>query len=143
MCSLAHVLLDNGECLGLSLPDKARSLIMVRDVGVEPLLPHIEKSTLRCFGQLIMMPPGFLLLEVFEACPTGRRPHGRPGGGIIYPILPRNILGSPRRAFKVLQGRRISGIPSLAYCHPDLVLDKWKIMDGLMGTLTLYSIKRH
>lgn len=102
MCSLAHVLLDNVECLGLSLPDKARSLIIWRDVGVEPLLPHIEKSKLRCFGQLIMMPPGFILLEVFQACPTGRRPHGRSGACCrdYIPLCPGTSwdpLGGPLR----------------------------------------------
>lgn len=98
MCGLAHVLLDNIECLGLSLPDKARSL---RDVGVEPLLLHIEKSKLRCFGQLIMVPPGCLLLQVFQACPTGRRPHSRPRSmlqGLYIPFCPGTSwdpLGGP------------------------------------------------
>jgi len=63
---------------GLSLRDRVRSLEIRRELGVEPPLLHIERSQLRWFGHLIRMPPGRLLLEVFRARPTGRRPRGRP-----------------------------------------------------------------
>ena len=33
---------------------------------------------MRWFGHLIRMPPGRLPGEAFRACPTGRRPRGRP-----------------------------------------------------------------
>ncbi|KAI3371765.1 hypothetical protein L3Q82_024317 [Scortum barcoo] len=46
--------------------------------GVEPLLLRIERSQLRWLGHLFRMPPGRLPREVFQACPTGRRPRGRP-----------------------------------------------------------------
>ncbi|KAI3367063.1 hypothetical protein L3Q82_009264, partial [Scortum barcoo] len=48
------------------------------ELGVEPLLFHIERSQLRWLGHLFWMPPGRLPREVFQACPTGRRPRGRP-----------------------------------------------------------------
>ncbi|KAI3364724.1 hypothetical protein L3Q82_010853, partial [Scortum barcoo] len=48
------------------------------ELGVEPLLLHIERSQLRWLGHLFRMPPGRLPREVFQACPTGRRPRGRP-----------------------------------------------------------------
>ncbi|KAI3366822.1 hypothetical protein L3Q82_009238, partial [Scortum barcoo] len=38
----------------------------------------IERSQLRWLGHLFRMPPGRLPREVFQACPTGRRPRGRP-----------------------------------------------------------------
>jgi len=65
---------------GLSLRDRVRSTDIRRELGLEPLLLHVERSQLRCFGHLIRMPPGQLPLEVFWACPTptGKRPWGRP-----------------------------------------------------------------
>ncbi|KAI3375665.1 hypothetical protein L3Q82_003973 [Scortum barcoo] len=58
---------------GRSLRDKMRS-----SRSREPLLLHIERSQLRWLGHLFRMPPGCLPREVFQACPTGRRPWGRP-----------------------------------------------------------------
>ncbi|KAI3363185.1 hypothetical protein L3Q82_011554, partial [Scortum barcoo] len=43
----------------------------------EPLLLRIERSQLRWLGHLFRMPPGRLPREVFQACPTGRRPQGK------------------------------------------------------------------
>ncbi|KAK3541803.1 hypothetical protein QTP86_005516 [Hemibagrus guttatus] len=48
------------------------------ELGVEPLLLHIERGQLRWLGHLFRMPPGRLPGEVFWACPTGKRPRGRP-----------------------------------------------------------------
>ncbi|KAK3574089.1 hypothetical protein QTP86_002857 [Hemibagrus guttatus] len=48
------------------------------ELGVEPLLLHIERGQLRWLGHLFRMPPGRLPGEVFRACPTGKRPRGRP-----------------------------------------------------------------
>ncbi|KAI3363477.1 hypothetical protein L3Q82_012086, partial [Scortum barcoo] len=47
---------------------------------LRPLLLRIERSQLRWLGHLFRMPPapGRLPREVFQACPTGRRPRGRP-----------------------------------------------------------------
>ncbi|KAI3353877.1 hypothetical protein L3Q82_005084 [Scortum barcoo] len=61
-----------------SLRDRVRSSVTREELGVEPLLLHIERSQLRWLGHLFRMPPGRLPREVFQACPTGRRPRGRP-----------------------------------------------------------------
>ena len=63
---------------GLSLRDGVRSLAIWRELGVESFPLHIKRSQLRWFGHLGRMPPGCLPLEVFQACPTGRIPWGRP-----------------------------------------------------------------
>ena len=63
---------------GRSLRDRVRSSVTREELGVEPLLLHIERSQLRWLGHLYRMPPGRLPREVFQACPTGRRPRGRP-----------------------------------------------------------------
>ncbi|KAK3531112.1 hypothetical protein QTP70_011064 [Hemibagrus guttatus] len=63
---------------GHSLRDRVRSSVTQEELGVEPLLLHIERGQLRCFGHLFRMPPGCLPGEVFRACPTGKRPRGRP-----------------------------------------------------------------
>ena len=63
---------------GFSLRDRVRSSAIREELRVEPLLLHIERSQLRWLGHLIRMPPGRLPGEVFRACPTGRRPRGRP-----------------------------------------------------------------
>ncbi|KAI3353755.1 hypothetical protein L3Q82_004987 [Scortum barcoo] len=64
---------------GRSLRDRVRSSVTREELGVEPLLLRsIERSQLRWLGHLFRMPPGRLPREVFQACPTGRRPQGRP-----------------------------------------------------------------
>ncbi|KAK3517672.1 hypothetical protein QTP70_015319 [Hemibagrus guttatus] len=63
---------------GRSLRDRVRSSVTWEELGVEPLLLHIEKGQLRWLGHLFRMPPGHLPGEVFRACPTGKRPRGRP-----------------------------------------------------------------
>ena len=63
---------------GVSLRDRVRSSVIRERLGVEPLLLCVERSQLRWFGHLVRMPPGRLPREVFQACPAGRRPRGRP-----------------------------------------------------------------
>ncbi|KAK3565649.1 hypothetical protein QTP86_013330 [Hemibagrus guttatus] len=63
---------------GRSLRDRVRSSVTQEELGVEPLLLHIERGQLRWLGHLFRMPPGRLPGEVFRACPTGKRPRGRP-----------------------------------------------------------------
>ncbi|KAK3529813.1 hypothetical protein QTP86_006010 [Hemibagrus guttatus] len=63
---------------GRSLRDRVRSSVTREELGVEPLLLHIERRQLRWLGHLFRMPPGHLPGEVFRACPTGKRPRGRP-----------------------------------------------------------------
>uniref|UniRef100_A0A674P165 Reverse transcriptase domain-containing protein n=1 Tax=Takifugu rubripes TaxID=31033 RepID=A0A674P165_TAKRU len=63
---------------GLSLRDRVRSSAIREELGVEPLLLRVERSQMRWLGHLVRMPPGRLPGEVFRACPSGRRPPGRP-----------------------------------------------------------------
>ncbi|KAK3507766.1 hypothetical protein QTP70_000218 [Hemibagrus guttatus] len=63
---------------GRSLRDRLRSSVIREELGIEPLLLHIERGQLRWLGHLFQMPPGRLPGEVFRACPTGKRPRGRP-----------------------------------------------------------------
>uniref|UniRef100_A0AAV2LL43 Reverse transcriptase domain-containing protein n=1 Tax=Knipowitschia caucasica TaxID=637954 RepID=A0AAV2LL43_KNICA len=63
---------------GRSLRDRVRSSVTREELGVEPLLLHVERNQLRWLGHLFRMPPGRLPGEVFRARPTGRRPRGRP-----------------------------------------------------------------
>ncbi|KAK3506410.1 hypothetical protein QTP70_009330 [Hemibagrus guttatus] len=63
---------------GRSLRDRVRSSVTREELGVEPLLLHIERGQLRWLRHLFRMPPGRLPGEVFRACPTGTRPQGRP-----------------------------------------------------------------
>ncbi|KAK3538466.1 hypothetical protein QTP86_003694 [Hemibagrus guttatus] len=61
-----------------SLRDRVRSSVTREELGVELLLLHNERGQLRWLGHLFRMPRGCLLGEVFRACPTGKRPRGRP-----------------------------------------------------------------
>ncbi|KAK3533462.1 hypothetical protein QTP70_022244 [Hemibagrus guttatus] len=63
---------------GRSLKDRVRSSVTREELGVEPLLLHIERGQLRWLGHLFRMPRGRLPGEVFRSCPTGKRPRGRP-----------------------------------------------------------------
>ncbi|KAK3559924.1 hypothetical protein QTP86_026952 [Hemibagrus guttatus] len=63
---------------GRSLRDRVRSSVTREELGVEPLFLHIERGQLRWLGHLFRMLPGRLPREVFRACPTGKRPRGRP-----------------------------------------------------------------
>ncbi|KAK3522666.1 hypothetical protein QTP86_029134 [Hemibagrus guttatus] len=63
---------------GRSLRDRVRSSVTREELGVEPLLLHIERGQLSWLGHLFWMPPGRLPGEVFRECPTGKRPRGRP-----------------------------------------------------------------
>ncbi|TWW54485.1 hypothetical protein D4764_0145930 [Takifugu flavidus] len=60
------------------LRDRVRSSAIREELGVESLLLRVERSQMRWLGHLVRMPPGHLPGEVFRACPSGRRPPGRP-----------------------------------------------------------------
>ncbi|KAK3522355.1 hypothetical protein QTP86_007643 [Hemibagrus guttatus] len=56
-----------------------RSVVVKKELSQkEPLLLHIERGQLRWLGHLFRMPLERLPGEVFWACPTGKRPRGRP-----------------------------------------------------------------
>lgn len=63
---------------GLSLRNWVKSLVIRRELEVEPLLLCVKRSQIKWFGHLIRMLPGGLPLEVFLARPTGRGPQSRP-----------------------------------------------------------------
>ncbi|TWW55954.1 hypothetical protein D4764_09G0010040 [Takifugu flavidus] len=63
---------------GLSLRDRVRSSAIREELGAESLLLRVERSQMRWLGHLVRMPPGRLPGEVCRACPSGRRPPGRP-----------------------------------------------------------------
>ncbi|KAI3361968.1 hypothetical protein L3Q82_012316 [Scortum barcoo] len=62
---------------GRSLRDRVRSSVTREELGVEPLLLHIERSQLSVAWASVSDAPGRLPREVFQACPTGRRPLGK------------------------------------------------------------------
>ncbi|TWW59137.1 hypothetical protein D4764_06G0006670 [Takifugu flavidus] len=62
----------------MSFGDRVRSSAIRKELGVEPLLLRVERSQMRWLGHLGRMPPGRLPGEVSRACPSGRRPPGRP-----------------------------------------------------------------
>ena len=61
---------------GLSLRERVRNSDTQERLRVELLLLllHVGRSQLRWFRHLVRMPPGRLPGEVFEACPSERRP---------------------------------------------------------------------
>ncbi|TWW69733.1 hypothetical protein D4764_18G0005390 [Takifugu flavidus] len=63
---------------GHELGDRVRSSAIREELRVESLLLRVERSQMGWLGHLVRMPPGRLPGEVFRACPSGRRPPGRP-----------------------------------------------------------------
>lgn len=73
------------------------------------------RSQLKCFGHLLRMPPRNLPGEVIAACPSGRRPCGRPQlltGEIKSLDWPGNVLISSRRSWWRWLGRGVLGFPA-------------------------------
>ncbi|KAI3360664.1 hypothetical protein L3Q82_002530 [Scortum barcoo] len=91
---------------GRSLRDRVRSSVIREELGVEPLLLRIERSQLRWLGHLFRMPPGRLPREVFQACPTGRRPREDPGhaGETMSLGLAWERLGIPPEELEEVSG---------------------------------------
>lgn len=107
------------------------------------VLFHIERSQLRWFRRLIRMCPGRLPLEVFWACPTGRRPPGQTLNTLEGLQIPSS-LGTPRnpnrRSWRLWLGRGLFGLPCLACCHCGLVPRQRKKMDGWMFAFMFANI---
>lgn len=68
-------------------------------------------------GQPIWVPHGRLPLEVFQDCPTGRRP--RTSWKVIHLVWFENTSGSPRRSWKTLLGRGTFRLPRQRDPVPD------------------------
>ncbi|KAI3359832.1 hypothetical protein L3Q82_013828, partial [Scortum barcoo] len=87
----------------------------------------IERSQLRWLGHLFQMPPGRLPREVFQACPTGRRPRGRPRTR-WRDYVSRTGLGTPRgppgRAGGSVWGEGSLGISAQSAASRDPVPDQ-------------------
>lgn len=103
-----------------------------KSLKVELLLLCIERSQLRWFGHLLRMPPRRHPVDVFWACPTGKRPQVYPehARGIISLGWCENALRSPKMSWRKWPGKRTYGCPYLPCCHSDPVSDKRWIMDG-------------
>lgn len=59
--------------------DRVRSLVTWEEFGVQPLFLCSKRSEQRWLGHLFHLSPVDLPREAFESCPTGRKPHQRPG----------------------------------------------------------------
>ncbi|KAI3369677.1 hypothetical protein L3Q82_024519, partial [Scortum barcoo] len=73
------------------------------------------------------MPPGRLPREVFQACPTGRRPRGRPRThwrDFVSQLAWERLGVPPGRAGGSVWGEGKSGHLCLDCCLRDPVLDK-------------------
>ncbi|TWW78236.1 R2DM Retrovirus-related Pol polyprotein from type II retrotransposable element [Takifugu flavidus] len=107
---------------GLSLRDRVRSSAIREELGVESLLLRVERSQMGWLGHLVRMPPGRLPGEVFRACPSGRRPPGRPRTRWRDYVsrLAWERLGIPPDEL----GRGKSGLLSLGCCPRDPTPDK-------------------
>ncbi len=132
---------------GHSLRDRVKSSVTREELRLEPLLLDIERSQLRWLGHLFRMPPGRLPGEVFRACPTGRRPRGRPRTRWRDYVsrLTWERLGIPRRGRRKCPGRVKSGHLCLDCCSRDPAPDKRKmygLMDGNVILLTLVCVYR-
>jgi len=91
-----------------SVLDRVRSSGIRRELRVEPLLLRLQRSQLRWFRDLVRIPPGRLPLEVFRACPTKRRPQGRPRTPWrdFMSLLAWERLGIQRDELKSVAGER-------------------------------------
>ncbi|TWW59266.1 R2DM Retrovirus-related Pol polyprotein from type II retrotransposable element [Takifugu flavidus] len=92
----------------LSLRDRVRSSDIREELGVEPLLLHIERSQLGWLGHLARMPSRRLPLEVFRTCPIGRQPRGQPRTRWTdyIPRLAWERLGVPPEELMEVAGER-------------------------------------
>ena len=105
---------------GVSLRDIVRSSAIQEGLGVEPLL---EKCQLRWLGHLVRMPPR-IPSKVFQACPAGRGPQGRPRTRWrdYISTLAWECLGIPRPELADVAGKREvwETLPELLTPQPDL-----------------------
>ena len=126
---------------GLSLRDRVRSSVIWEELGVDPLLLHVERSQIRWLGHLVRMPPGVLPGEVFRARSTRRKPQGRPRTRWRDYVsrLAWECLGIPWEELEWL-GRGKSGLPCLGCCPRNPIPDKRKKMDGWMDGHIYLSI---
>jgi len=102
---------------GLSLRDRLRSSDIERELGVEPLLLHVERSQLRWFGHLIRMPPGRQLFRGFPGRSNWEETPGNSQDKLEGLYLPQNELLSvavERDVWVSLLGYVLKGKDSLS-----------------------------
>ncbi|KAK3549885.1 hypothetical protein QTP86_015499 [Hemibagrus guttatus] len=130
---------------GRSLRDRVRSSVTQEDLGVEPMLLHIERGQLRWLGHLFRMPPGRLPGEVFRACPTGKRPRGRPRTRWrdLSFGWPGKASGSLRKSWRKWLGRgRPQHVRSGHVCSTTITLNTG-VPQGWVLSPFLYSLITH
>ncbi len=124
-----------GRVPRLTVGDRTRWLDIQKELGVQSLLLHVERSQLRCFGHLIRIPPGGVPLGVLWQCggdPGANPEHAR---GIICPIWPVNVPGPLWSSWR-------KDIWATWLSHRDSDLDKQQKMNGWMNDL-LYCVTLH
>ncbi|TWW64119.1 R2DM Retrovirus-related Pol polyprotein from type II retrotransposable element [Takifugu flavidus] len=102
--------------------------------GVESLLLRVERSQMGWLGHLVRMPPGRLPGEVFRACPSGKRPPGRPRTRWRDYVsrLAWERLGIPPDELEEVAGEREVWASLLRLLPRDPTPDKRQRMDGWM-----------
>ena len=85
---------------GRSLRDRVRSSVTREELGVEPLLLHVQRSQLRWLGHLFWMPPGRLPGEVVQAPGGGLGVDPGHAGGTMSLGWPGNASGSHRKSWR-------------------------------------------
>ncbi|TWW81841.1 R2 Retrovirus-related Pol polyprotein from type I retrotransposable element [Takifugu flavidus] len=91
---------------GLFFRDRVRSSAIWEELGVKPLLPHVERSQMRWLGHLVRMLHGRLPGEVVRACPSGRRPPGRTRWRDYVSRLVWEHMGIPPDELEEVAGER-------------------------------------
>ncbi|KAI3368718.1 hypothetical protein L3Q82_025413 [Scortum barcoo] len=130
---------------GRSLRDRVRSSVIREELGVEPLLLRIERSQLRWLGHLFRMPPGRLPREVFQACPTGRRPRGRPRTrwrDYVSRLAWERLGDPPGRAGGSVWGEGSLGISAQTAASATRSRTKRMKMDGWMEDYDLSQLQQ-
>lgn len=79
---------------------------MLEELRVEPLLLCVGRSQLRLLRHLVRIPPRCLPGDVFQSCPTGKRPRGRPE--IISLSCSENTLLSSQESWRRWQESWVS-----------------------------------
>ncbi|KAI3372531.1 hypothetical protein L3Q82_023016 [Scortum barcoo] len=95
----------------------------------------MERSQLRWLGHLFRMPPGRLPREVFQACPTGRRPLGKTQDTLGRLCLSAGLgtpRGPPGRAGGRVWGEGSLGISAQTAASATRSRIKQMKMDGWM-----------
>ncbi|KAI3375158.1 hypothetical protein L3Q82_021682 [Scortum barcoo] len=124
---------------GRSLRDRVRSSVTSGGARSRAAAPsHIERSQLRWLGHLFRMPPGRLPREVFQACPTGRRPPGKTQDTLERLCLSTGLgtpRGPPGRAGGSVWGEGGLGISAQTAASATRSRTKRMKMDGWMDSL--------